>query len=142
MGNEFGQLREWDEKREQDWEILNYPIHDAFHRYMIELNRIYQKNDAFWQDYDPANFQWADCHQEERCIYAMKRKGSKKDYLAILNFSDKEQKEYQVSVEEDAVVKVELHTDWEEYGGAGKRKNTLPRGARKKEIITLNLPPF
>ena len=75
MGNEFGQLREWDESREQDWDILKYPLHDAFHRYMIELNRIGQENDAFWHDYDPENFKWLDCHQEERCIYAIKRKG-------------------------------------------------------------------
>ncbi len=30
MGNEFGQLREWDETRPQDWDILKYPAHDAF----------------------------------------------------------------------------------------------------------------
>ncbi len=41
MGNELGQLREWDEKREQDWEILKYPLHDAFHRFMKDLNQIY-----------------------------------------------------------------------------------------------------
>ena len=34
MGNEFGQLREWDEKRAQDWDLLKYPVHDAFHAYM------------------------------------------------------------------------------------------------------------
>ena len=27
MGNEFGQLREWDEKRQQDWDMLKYPMH-------------------------------------------------------------------------------------------------------------------
>ena len=26
MGNEFGQLREYDESREQDWLLLDYPI--------------------------------------------------------------------------------------------------------------------
>ena len=31
MGGEIGQLREWDEKRQQDWELLSYPNHDAFH---------------------------------------------------------------------------------------------------------------
>ena len=86
MGNEFGQLREWDESREQDWDILKYPLHDAFHRYMIELNRIGQENDAFWHDYDPENFKWLDCHQEERCIYAIKRKGKNKNLSSYSPF--------------------------------------------------------
>lgn len=30
MGNEIGQFREWDEKREQDWMLLDYPAHEAF----------------------------------------------------------------------------------------------------------------
>ena len=34
MGNEIGQLREWDEKREQDWFIRQYPSHDAFYRFI------------------------------------------------------------------------------------------------------------
>ena len=42
MGNEIGQLREWDEKREQDWEIRKYPIHDSFCLVMKELNHMYE----------------------------------------------------------------------------------------------------
>ena len=38
MGNEIGQLREWDEKREQDWMLLDYPIHEGFARFMKDLN--------------------------------------------------------------------------------------------------------
>ena len=54
MGNEFGQLREWDEKRQQDWEILRYPVHDAFHRFMMDLNKLYSENPALYEmDYDP-----------------------------------------------------------------------------------------
>ena len=34
MGSEFGQLREWDEQREQDWMLLKYPVHDAFLHYI------------------------------------------------------------------------------------------------------------
>ena len=34
MGNEFGQFREWDENRQQDWELLSYPLHDAFHHFL------------------------------------------------------------------------------------------------------------
>ena len=51
MGNEFGQIREWSEAQEQDWMILKYPIHDAFHKYMVRLNDIYKKEKAFHYDY-------------------------------------------------------------------------------------------
>ena len=30
MGNELGHFREWDEKRELDWNLLEYPMHDSF----------------------------------------------------------------------------------------------------------------
>ena len=37
MGNEIGQLLEWDEKRQQDWDLRKYPIHDSFYHYMAKL---------------------------------------------------------------------------------------------------------
>ena len=43
MGNEFGQLREWDESRQQDWELLQYPIHDSFMAFRTALQKIYLK---------------------------------------------------------------------------------------------------
>ena len=59
MGNEFGQFREWDEKRSQDWLLMEYPLHDAFHNYMAKLNSIYLKNDAFWKnDFSNDGFSW------------------------------------------------------------------------------------
>ena len=58
MGNEFGQIREWSEAQEQDWMILKYPIHDAFHKYMVKLNDIYKKEKAFHYDYHRENFEW------------------------------------------------------------------------------------
>ena len=39
MGNEIGHFREWDEKREQDWNLLDFPAHQDFHRFMADLNR-------------------------------------------------------------------------------------------------------
>lgn len=142
MGNEFGQLREWDEKREQDWDMLKYPNHDAFHHYMTELNRIYQENDAFHHDYDPNAFRWADCHQEERCIYAIERKGREKNFIAVFNFSDKVQKKYGLPVERDAKMKIELNTDWEMYGGTTKKTNHLKKTEVKDGELVLNLPSF
>ena len=62
MGNEFGQLREYDESREQDWLLLDYPIHEAFANYRRTLNELYRKYDAFWSgEYNPDHFLWLDC---------------------------------------------------------------------------------
>ena len=90
MGNELAQFREWDEKREQDWDILKYPNHDSFHHYIMELNKIYLKNSAlFSDDFNTEGFQWLDCHCEEKCVYVFTRKSLKQTLLAIFNFSDK-----------------------------------------------------
>ena len=99
MGNEFGQFREWDEKREQDWDLLNYPKHDEFHRFMTALNKIYLENPAFWQsDYSPEGFAWLDCHQENTCIYAFVRKSEKQQILALFNFSARVQRGYSLKL--------------------------------------------
>lgn len=141
MGNEFGQLREWDEKREQDWDILKYPVHDAFHRYMIEMNRIYEENEAFHDDYDPKNFRWADCHQEERCIYAIERKSKEQSFLAVFNFSDEVQEGYLIPGTEGRKFTRVLDTDWEEYGGTTKKEEGKMINGGKKGL-SLDLPPF
>ena len=37
MGFELAQLREWDERRQQDWELLRYPVHDGFAHFIQTL---------------------------------------------------------------------------------------------------------
>lgn len=92
MGNEFAQLREWDEKREQDWNLMTYPNHDDFYRFMKNLHHIYLHHPSLsaW-DYDRRGFQWIDCHLENQCIYAFERTDGHERILAIFNFSDKTQ---------------------------------------------------
>ncbi len=112
MGNEIGQFREWDEKREQDWDLLKYPKHDEFHRFMQRLNQVYAENPAFWQkDYAQDGFQWLDCHQEEKCIYAFERRSEKQRILAIFNFSAQERKGYELKVADAGKLKFLLSGD-------------------------------
>ena len=88
MGNEFGQLREWDEGREQDWEILRFPIHDAFHRFTRDLSRIYEATPALYaRDFSRDGFAWIDCASEDRLIYAFGRTDGKATLVALFNFS-------------------------------------------------------
>ena len=123
MGNELGQLREWDEKREQDWNILKYPIHDAFHHFMKDMNLIYQTHPALSQkDYTPDGFQWIDCHQEERCIYAFERRSDQERILALFNFSDTQQEKYEFEVKDAKKLTILIASDMEQYAGTKKYK--------------------
>ena len=98
MGNEIGQLREWDEKREQDWDIVKYPIHSSFARFIRDLNRVYLYHpELSYNDYEQTGFNWIDCHQESRCIYAFERASDKERVIAVFNFSDEKQ-EYELNI--------------------------------------------
>lgn len=119
MGNEFAQLREWDEGRQQDWEMLRFPIHDAFHHYIKELNRLYLRHpELYAEEMAESGFEWLDCHQEEKCIYAIRRNGGGKSLMAVFNFSGNVQ-EYELRLPKEWVggLKIILHSDWERFGG-------------------------
>ena len=141
MGGEIGQLREWDEKRQQDWELLSYPNHDAFHHFMMELNKVYAANPAFYEkDYDRDGFRWLDCHQEGRCIYTFERRSKDQRLLAVFNFSDQKQEHYQVAVPGAKTIKPLLSTDWKIYGGGkavSKRRKKVAKG-----VAEFTLAPF
>lgn len=121
MGGEFGQLREWDEKREQDWDMLKYPNHDAFLHYITELNQLYLSCPSMYQrDYREDGFQWLDCHQENRCIYAIERRGNGERLVFLFNLSDQVQ-DYDLRIEDCQELNPLLNTDWQEYGGQTRR---------------------
>ena len=139
MGNEIGQLREWDEKRSQDWEMRRYPNHDAFYHYIAELNRLYLAHSALWAwDDRPDGFRWLDCHEEEKCVYVMERRSGTETLRAALNFSAQVQT---VSVpSEKREASVLLDTDWEAFGGHTPREETVVDCT--EEEMTFRLAPF
>ena len=110
MGNEIAQFREWDEKREQDWNILDYPIHNNFYKFMKKLNNIYLEYPALYKnDYEYSGFRWIDCHQEDKCIYVFERVCKEQRVIAIFNFSNEYHKDYELKV--DSIKKMRLIID-------------------------------
>ena len=139
MGNEIGQLREWDEKREQDWDILKYPIHDAFHHFMQELNHLYMTTPALSaKDYENAGFQWLDCHQEERCIYAFERTDGKDRIVAVFNFSDEDQEGYELPITDAKELEVILASDDVTFGGSKKYTKKKVKVTDGKAVLDLS----
>lgn len=140
MGNEFGQLREWDEKREQDWMLLDYPIHSGFARFMKDLNQIYLQHSAFWEkDYEADGFQWIDCHQEEHCVYIIKRCSTEETILAAFNFSDKDL-DYELHLPGCKKIQELLSSNMEIYGGSQKRRH--PAKKLTESYVNITLPAF
>lgn len=140
MGNEFAQLREWDEKRQQDWDMLKYPIHDSFHEYIKKLNHIYLNHNALHYDFDPTNFCWEDCNSNDRCIYAIRRKSMNGDIVAIFNFSGITQENYSIRLEDGVKVKLLLDSDNQLYSGATPNGKTKFRHTNNS--LTADLAPF
>jgi len=141
MGNEIGQLREWDEKREQDWDILQYPIHDAFHQFMKELNHFYMQHSALWEmDYEKKGFQWVDCHQEDKSIYAFLRSSEKENILAVFNFSDKEHMGYRFILSDATRLERIFTSNQDVFCGSDTNKGWCV--ASKSGMFEIDLPPY
>ena len=119
MGNELGQFREWDEKRGQDFCLLDNEKHRGFHEYMKKLNKCYLSETAFYEeDYESKGFEWADCHSESELLYSIIRRGRKNTVIALFNFNNKAKSGYTVKLPESySNAKALLCSDSECWGG-------------------------
>ena len=143
MGNELAQLREWDEKREQDWCLLSYPVHDAFLRFRRELGAAYRAHPALWErDYEKDGFAWLDCDQLEPCCWALLRRGGGERVAALLNL-DGVRHEYAVPLPAELAsgrAEVLLDTDWQRFGGSTPDGSSVCRC--EKDELRADLPPL
>ena len=119
MGNELGQLREWDEKRQQDYDILKYPLHSAFNTYIRDLNKIYMKEKALWAwDDDPHGFDWILCGKEQDVVYIFQRVVEEEKIIVVLNLSGMIYYNYPFRYGFGNAMKVIINSDWNKYGGS------------------------
>ena len=89
MGFELAQLREWDERRQQDWELLRYPVHDGFAHFIQTLNHLYLESPALWQqDYSREGFRWLACEPGPACLYAWERRGGGQRLVCLVCLGD------------------------------------------------------
>lgn len=137
MGNEIGQLREWDEKREQDWNMLEYPVHKNFAEFVKDLCNIYLEMPALWaKDHDRDGFEWIDCHQENKCIYVFERRNDNQRIVALFNFSDVEW-EYELNVKECESLELILNSNDVKYAGeSAGASNSGEKNSKVKKIAS------
>ena len=141
MGNEIAQFREWDETKQQDWFLTKYPIHDAFHHYCMELNRVYEENPALYaEDYDPEGFLWLTMNENGSNVYGIQRTGRGEKVFAYFNFSDQE-KTCRYTARDRERISLLLDTDWQRFSGnteePGNRENLMELMPGQEAELTL-----
>ena len=145
MGNEFASFREWDENRELDWELLRYPIHSGFDRFLIGLAGLYRSCPALHEgEYHPGCFHWLQANDHQHAVYAYERAAGG-DRLAIaLNLSDKAYHSYTLYFDHPVTLRELVNSDYIHYGGAGdiNEAKILCRPSGDKWAVDIQLAPF
>lgn len=138
MGNEIGQLSEWNEKNQLDWELLENPENASFNRFIKAINHMYLSCEPLHLDYENGNFKWLDSDSEEDCIYAFLRRGNRENIVAMFNFSDWEKSQYTVKIGDCTEVGLLIDTDLRQYGGNSENSGFSYKNGR----LTTDLKPF
>ena len=146
MGNEIAQFREWDEKREQDWQLIKMPLHDAFNKYIKRLNEVYDNYEALYEnEYDSSYFKWLEVNAPEKSVYIYERGRDDHKIIVALNFSDNEYAPFTFKVEEELRLREIVNSDSDIYGGStwGVRSDvTTTKEDDNLYNLSINLKPF
>ena len=146
MGNELAMFREFDEKKELDWDLKKYPVHDAFTRFFADLNHIYLENSCLYQtDYRGfANFHWILADNDKESIYAFCRENESEMIICLMNCLEKSYISYQLEVPEKGEYREIFNTESEKYGGCAKIENGVVRSyhAGNREVVSLDIAPW
>ena len=146
MGNEIAQFREWDEKREQDWQLIKMPLHDAFNKYIKRLNEVYDNYEALYEnEYDSSYFKWLEVNAPEKSVYIYERGRDDHRIIVALNFSDNEYAPFTFKVEEELRLREIVNSDSDIYGGStwGVRSDvTTTKEDDNLYNLNINLKPF
>lgn len=154
MGQEFGQMDEWNEKASLQWNLLEYDVHRKMKDYVQALNQFYKQHPALWTwDNQPSGFEWTNCHSYQENILGFVRHSpnEEEDIFVVCNFSDTTYEKFDMQVPYAGKYKEIFSSEAKEFGGSGegnKRvKTSKLLGLDKKdksvkgfEGITITIP--
>lgn len=148
MGGEFGQFIEWDEWKELDWFLLDYPLHQGMKVYVEELNKLYRDEKILWEvDTSYDGFKWIEHENHQESILAFERiDSSGNNLICIFNFTPVARVNYPIGVNRKGTYKTLINSDHKRYGGDLKRVKsykTLDGGIHHRDYrIEVDIPPM
>lgn len=150
MGQDFGQMDEWNEKESLEWGLLKYDVHSQMKDYVKALNHLYRTQPALYKmDYEPEGFEWINCTYNDENIVIFERKTDKSEetLLFVCNFVPVEHEKFRLGVPFAGKYKEILNSDAKQFGGSGM-VNPRVKMSKKEEwdarenSIVINLAPM
>ena len=150
MGQDFGQLREWSEKRELDWDLLEDEKHSHLQAFVKELLTIYKKYPAMYElDDQPEGFEWINPNDGYRSIFSFVRhsKSGRNSLLFVCNFTPMARPDYRVGVPKKKKYTLLLNSDDAKFGGEGAERPTVYQSEKSEcdgrpYSFAYELPPY
>jgi 1,4-alpha-glucan branching enzyme len=121
MGDEIGQIHEWDYNGQVDWFLLEYDQHAKLQHYVSELNQLYLETPALWEIDDSWDgFQWIDPNDRDRSILSYRRMDRMgREILVVVNFTPVVYESFSLTVPESGAYEEILNSDSVSFGGSG-----------------------
>ncbi len=134
MGQDFGQMDEWNENVSLEWDLLQYPVHSRLRDYVKALNHLYVSHPAMYEhDREPEGFEWINCTYDRENIVIFIRKSDRPEetLLFVCNFVPVAHEKFRIGVPFAGKYKEILNSDAEKFGGGGM---TNPRVKTSKKM--------
>ena len=149
MGQEFGQMNEWNEDASLEWNLLEYDIHKKMQKYCKALNKLYIENPALYKlDYNPEGFEWINCTSKDESIviFLRKTKEAKDTLLVVCNFTPVVY-EKEIGVPYKGVYSEIFNSDDKKFGGSGVGNKRAKKSVKKKvdgreNSLKVKIPPM
>jgi len=148
MGNEIATIREFDEAKELDWFLLDYPMHDSFKRLCKDLSLIYKNYPAFYAyDYNYEYFKWIDADNYSQSVYIYYRYDEENCFVTLLNMTPNQYEEYQIGVPFPGIYSELINSEKDIYSGCNMCNFKPVRSSKKKfhglnNSIKIRIAPF
>lgn len=137
MGQEFGQEREFSEKRELDWNLLDavdgeMSDNERLRQYVSVLNSFYLAHPAMYElDARPVGFEWISTLDADHSVIAFLRKCKDETLLVVCNFTPVSYDAFRIGVPFAGKYKEIFNSDASEYGGTGFVNPRVKQSKRK-----------
>jgi len=126
MGQEFGQMKEWDYKGQLDWGLMDFDAHRNLLKFSEKLNKFYAESSPLWENDDSWDgFKWIANDDYQQSVIAFRRiDDSDEELIIVCNFVPVQRENYRIGVPFKGKYKVVFNTDAVEFGGSGVTEKT------------------